>query len=69
MRPNPPCIKQNDCIIYLHEMQLSAVDMNLLVVLGALLETGSVKGAASRLGLSPSATSHALGRLRELLDG
>ena len=52
----------------MHDMQLSAIDMNLLVVLGALLETGSVKGAASRLGLSPSATSHALGRLRELLD-
>lgn len=52
----------------MHTMQLSAIDMNLLVVLGALLETGSVKGAASRLGLSPSATSHALGRLRELLD-
>jgi len=49
-------------------MQLSGIDMNLLVVLGALLETGSVKGAASRLGLSPSATSHALGRLRDLLE-
>lgn len=68
MRPQPPCIKYNDCIVYMHEMQLSAVDMNLLVVLGALLETGSVKGAASRLGLSPSATSHALSRLRDLLD-
>ncbi len=48
-------------------MQLSAVDLNLLVVLGALLETASVKEAAVRLGLSPSATSHALGRLRDLL--
>ena len=49
-------------------MNLAAIDLNLLVVLGALLETGSVKGAATRLGLSPSATSHALGRLRDLLD-
>ena len=52
----------------MQEMQLFAVDMNLLVVMGALLETRSVKGAAARLGLSPSATSHALARLRDLLD-
>ena len=48
-------------------MQLSAVDLNLLPVLHAVLEAGSVKGAARRLGRSPSATSHALTRLRELL--
>lgn len=48
-------------------MQLSAVDLNLLVVLDALLDTQSVKQAARRVGLSPSATSHALSRLRELL--
>ncbi len=47
-------------------MQLSAVDLNLLVVLATLLETRSVKAAAARLALSPSATSHALGRLRTL---
>lgn len=49
-------------------MQLSSIDLNLLLVLSALLETGSVKEAARRLALSPSATSHALGRLREVLD-
>lgn len=49
-------------------MQLSAIDLNLLVVLDALLETESVKAASARVGLSPSATSHALGRLRDLLD-
>lgn len=38
------------------------------VVLDALLETRSVKGAAARVALSPSATSHALGRLRDLFD-
>ena len=48
-------------------MQLSSIDLNLLVVLDALLETESVKEAAKRLALSPSATSHALGRLRDLL--
>ena len=49
-------------------MQLRNLDLNLLVVLDALLETENVKTAASRLGLSASATSHALARLRELLD-
>lgn len=48
-------------------MQASSVDLNLLLVLAALLETGSVKQAASRLALSPSATSHALARLRDAL--
>ncbi len=48
-------------------MHLRNLDLNLLVVLDALLETENVKAAAARLGLSASATSHALGRLRELL--
>src|SRR5690349_974701 len=41
------------------------VDLNLLVVLQRLLETGSVTAAAERLGLSQPAVSRALGRLRE----
>ena len=49
-------------------MHLSSIDANLLVVLHALLETRSVTQAARRLGLSPSATSHALGRAREVTD-
>lgn len=40
-------------------------DLNLLVTLDVLLEEGSVAGAARRLGLSPSAMSRALARLRE----
>ncbi len=52
----------------MHGMQLSAVDLNLLTALHALVETRSVKQAAVRLSLSPSATSHALGRLRDLFD-
>jgi len=52
----------------MHVMQLSSVDLNLLVVLDAVLAEGSVKQAARRVNLSPSATSHALGRLRELFD-
>src|SRR5688500_11653363 len=50
----------------MHPMQLSSVDLNSLVVLDALLQTESVRDAARRVGLSPSATSHALSRLREL---
>jgi DNA-binding transcriptional LysR family regulator len=40
-------------------------DLNLLITLDAVLSEGSVARAARRLGLSPSATSRALARLRE----
>ena len=39
-------------------------DLNLLTALDALLTTGSVAGAARRLGLSASAMSRTLARLR-----
>lgn len=39
-------------------------DLNLLVTLDVLLDEGSVAGAARRLGLSPSAMSRSLARLR-----
>jgi DNA-binding transcriptional LysR family regulator len=48
-------------------VHLSGVDLNLLVVLDALLDHGHVTHAAKRVGLSQSATSHALGRLRAIL--
>jgi len=41
-------------------------DLNLLRTLDALLEEGSVTGAADRLHLSPPAMSRALGRLRRV---
>lgn len=50
----------------MHDLPLSSVDLNLLVVLRALLNERHVTRAASRVGLSQSATSHALARLREL---
>lgn len=40
------------------------LDLNLLPVLEALVEEGSVTGAAARLRLSPPAVSRSLGRLR-----
>ena len=48
-------------------MSLAGLDLNLLVVLDALLQEKSVTRAARRMGLSQSATSHALARLRRLL--
>ena len=44
---------------------MSTPDFNLLVTLDAVLVEGSVARAAKRLGLSPSAMSRALARLRE----
>ena len=43
---------------------MDGIDLNLLAALDALLMEGSVTGAARRLGLSASAMSRTLGRLR-----
>jgi DNA-binding transcriptional LysR family regulator len=47
---------------------LSRVDLNLLVVLEAIVAEGGVSRAAERLNLTQPAVSHALARLRELFD-
>jgi DNA-binding transcriptional LysR family regulator len=52
----------------LHEIDLSRVDLNLLVLFETVLRERHVGRAAARLSLSPSAVSHGLGRLRRLLD-
>ena len=44
---------------------LRSLDLNLLTVFEAIYEIGTVSGAADRLALSQSATSHALARLRD----
>lgn len=46
---------------------MQAHDLGLLVPLEALLQEGSVTGAARRVGLSTPAMSHALARIRERL--
>lgn len=46
---------------------MEGIDLNLLVYLDALLQEGSVTGAAKRVGLSTPAMSHALARLRDRL--
>src|SRR5215475_16012336 len=52
----------------LNRINLSRVDLNLLVVFSVVLEVRHVGQAADRLNLTPSAVSHALGRLRDLLN-
>ncbi|MEP7273589.1 MAG: LysR family transcriptional regulator [Acidobacteriota bacterium] len=52
----------------IHTMNLQTIDLNLLVVLEALVEEGSVTRAAKRIGLSQPAMSNALGRLRRTFD-
>lgn len=47
---------------------MSAIDLNLLRIFDALLEEQSVTRAGARLGLTQSAVSHALNRLRHHFD-
>jgi DNA-binding transcriptional LysR family regulator len=52
----------------LNQIDLSRVDLNLLVLFEVVMEERHVGRAAERLRLSPSAVSHGLGRLRRLLQ-
>jgi DNA-binding transcriptional LysR family regulator len=49
-------------------MQLSQIDLNLFTVFDAIYSEGGITPASKRLHLSQSAVSHALARLRELLN-
>ena len=51
----------------MHEIDLTGLDLNLLVTFEVLMTEGSVTRAAQRLGRTQSAVSHALARLREQL--
>ena len=68
LRPAATCSQSNDGMMLIRAMNLAAVDLHLLVTLEALLAERSVTRAARRLGLSQPAVSHALQRLRDLLD-
>lgn len=52
----------------MQHFDIAQMDLNLLVVLDVLLQERNVTRAAKRLGRTQSATSHALGRLRDQLD-
>lgn len=55
-------------IVDMHSVHdLAGIDLNLIVALDALLADRHVTRAATRLGLTQSAASHALARLRDLL--
>src|SRR5215472_9994568 len=60
-------VQSIDDMVVIHMMNLSAVDLNLLVALEALISEAHVGRAARKIGLSQSATSPALNRLRGLL--
>ncbi|MFO0618568.1 MAG: LysR family transcriptional regulator [Polyangiaceae bacterium] len=51
----------------MHGVDGTRLDLNLLVVLDAILQRGSVTQAAAALGLTQPTVSHALGRLRAAL--
>ncbi len=64
-----PFVQSMLFIRIMHETHaLAGVDVNLLVALDALLTERHVTRAARRLGLTQPAASHALARLRALLD-
>jgi len=50
------------------DLSFRLLDLNLLRVFDAMMMEGSVAGAAARLSITPSAVSHALGRLRSLFN-
>jgi len=52
----------------MNPMHIASIDLNLLRVFDVLLEERSVTKAGARLGLTQSAVSHALNRLRYHLD-
>jgi DNA-binding transcriptional LysR family regulator len=53
-------------IMLMNLVHVGAFDLNLLVALDALLSEASVTKAAARIGVTQSAASHALSRLRKL---
>ena len=57
-----------DAILLIDHANLSQHDLNLLVAFDALMAEGSVTRAAERVGVGQPSMSHALGRLRKLLN-
>src|ERR1700730_9352130 len=55
-------------MIFIRSMDIRAVDLNLLKAFDALMTERAVTRAASRIGLSQPAMSHALSRLRALFN-
>ena len=49
-------------------LNLRSIDLNLLVIFDALMAERSITGAARKVGITPSAMSHALHRLRQTFN-
>ena len=49
-------------------MNLRSIDLNLLVIFDAVMAEQSISGAARSVGMTPSAVSHALSRLRQTFN-
>jgi DNA-binding transcriptional LysR family regulator len=60
------CVQLIIIIFTMQEINLAGVDLNLLVLFDALMAERNVTRAASRVGLTQPAASHALARLRDL---
>ena len=52
----------------MNSVHLRKFDLNLLVIFDEIMNERSIAGASERLNLSQSAVSHALGRMRRLVD-
>src|SRR5688572_11039629 len=68
MRRQRPLVQSMVGIATMHAVNIAAIDLNLLVALDALLGERNVTRAARRVGITQPSMSHALGRLRTLLD-
>src|SRR5580692_4669265 len=66
MRLGGSCVQSMRDMSSMHALHLRALDLNLILALDALLEERSVTRAAQRLGITQSAMSHALARLRDV---
>ena len=68
LRPAEECINGIKNIINMREVNIRAVDLNLLVILEQLLIQPTVSAAAEELEMSQPAASRALARLRRLFQ-
>ena len=66
MRPGRSCVQLMRDMSNMHALHLRSLDLNLILALDALLEERSVTRAAQRVGITQSAMSHALARLRDV---
>jgi DNA-binding transcriptional LysR family regulator len=67
MRPITSCVQLILAMTDMSSVHISSLDLNLLIALDALLTERNVTRAAARIGITQSAMSHSLKRLREMI--